>query len=126
MIGNDEVFEALADGQRRELLIDLLESGRYHVPELSSSSQEIAEANQRFLREYLSTDRESNAGDKELIRMHVVHIPKLADDRFIEWDRDDHVATEGPRFDELVPVLELVDELRDDRPVADAVVTLKQ
>jgi|AntDeeMetagen285_2_1112576.scaffolds.fasta_scaffold11820_1 hypothetical protein len=126
MMHNDAAFEALADGQRRGLLIELLESGRYHVPELSSSSQEIAEANQRFLREYLSTDQESNAGDKELIRMHVVHIPKLAGDRFIEWDRHDYVATKGPRFDELVPVLELVDELRDDRPVADAVITLKQ
>jgi len=74
MMHNDAAFEALADGQRRGLLIELLESGQYHVPELSSSSQEIAEANQRFLREYLSTDQESNAGDKELIRMHVVHI----------------------------------------------------
>ncbi|WP_226039734.1 hypothetical protein [Natrinema sp. DC36] len=126
MVGNDEVFEALADGQRRDLLVELLESGRYHVPELSSSSQEIAEANQGFLHEYLSTDRESNAGDKERIRMHLVHVPKLADDRFIEWDRDDYVATRGPRFDELVPVLELIDELRDDRLVADAVVTLEQ
>lgn len=126
MIGSDEVFEALADEQRRELLVELLESGRYDVPELSSSSQEMAEANQEFLREYLSTDRESNADDKELIRMHLVHVPKLADDRFIEWDRDNYVATKGPRFDELVPVLELIDELRDDRLVTDAVITLER
>ena len=123
---NDEAFEPLADGQRRELLIEVLESGRYDVPELSDASQEIAEANRGFLREYLSTARESSAGDKELIRMHLVHIPTLADDRFIEWNRDDHVVTKGPRFDELVPVLELIDELRDGRPATDAVITLGQ
>lgn len=126
MMGNDEVFEALADRQRRELLVELLESGQYYVPELPSGSQEIAEANRGFLREYLSTARESSVGDEELISMHLVHVPKLADDRFIEWDRADRVVTKGPRFDELVPVLELIDELRDDRSVTDAVVTLGQ
>ncbi|WP_226482054.1 DUF7344 domain-containing protein [Natrinema amylolyticum] len=126
MMRNDEAFEALADGQRRELLVEVLGSGRYDVPELSDSSQEIAEANRGFLREYLSTTRENSAGDTERISMHLVHIPKLADDRFIEWNRDDHVVTKGPRFDELVPVLELIDELRDDRPATDAVVTLGQ
>lgn len=123
---SDEAFEALADGQRRELLVEVLESGRYDVPELSDASQEIAEANRGFLREYLSTARESGAGDKELISMHLVHIPTLADDRFIEWNRDDHVVTKGPRFDELAPVLELIDESRNDRPETDAVITLGQ
>ncbi|MGQ3412935.1 hypothetical protein ACT4ML_11820 [Natrinema sp. LN54] len=126
MMRNDEAFEALADGQRRELLVEILESGRYDVPELPGSSQEIAEANRGFLREYLSTAREGNEGDKELISMHLVHIPALADGRFVEWNRDDHVVTKGPRFDELVPVLELIDELPDDRPATDAVVTLGQ
>ncbi|ELY65696.1 DUF7344 domain-containing protein [Natrinema versiforme] len=122
----DEVFEALADGQRREVLVEVLESGRYDVPELTDGSQEIAEANRGFLREYLSTARECNAGDKERIKLHLVHIPALADERFIEWNRDDRVVTKGARFDELVPVLELLAELRTGRQATDAVITLGQ
>ena len=48
------------------------------------------------------------------------HLPHLADAGYIEWDRDTNIVTRGPRFEEVEPLLRLIenhqDELPDDWP----------
>ncbi len=50
--------------------------------------------------------------------MQHVHLPKLEEYGFIEWDRDSHEVRKGPKFNEIQPLLELLvshsDELPDD------------
>jgi hypothetical protein len=44
------------------------------------------------------------------------HLPKLEDEDLIEWDRDDDTVTRGPDFDQIEPLLELLDDHADQLP----------
>ena len=90
----DDLFDALADSQRRRILAELLD----HNPRDASV---VSEGNTEEKRE------------RELIRNHHVHLPKLDDYGFIDWDRSDGVVTRGPRFDEIEVALESIDGLQD-------------
>lgn len=110
LIENGDVFEALADEQRRQLLVDLLDSDPLHVSPLSDSSRELAEANGVFFEQFLSGQVEVPGADRTLLQQHHVHLPKLATYEFIEWYQDDCLVTKGARFDEVEPVLELIED----------------
>lgn len=126
MIENDDVFDALADGQQRRLLVGLLERDPQRVPVLSDPSREIARAHGAFRREFLSSDRTLADVDKERVRAHCVHLPQLTEDGFVEWDRDASVVTRGPRFDEMEPLLELLNDQREGRTTPESVVVRRQ
>lgn len=51
-----------------------------------------------------------------LVTFRHLHIPVLEEREFVDWDRENHRVTKGPRFDELEPFLELLRELQDDLP----------
>lgn len=121
----DAVFDALAAGQRRQVLVGLIDQPQ-HVAKLSDASREMADAHEGFLGQYLSDSGESAAVDKELLRTHIVHLPKLVEYGFAEWDRDTMVVTKGPRFDEIRPFLELLDDRRDSRSPAAATAPLQR
>lgn len=95
-------FRAVANVQRRRLLIHMLE----HNPEDESK--------------IYAGDEETS--DEELtnllVEMNHTHLPLLEDYGFIERDRDDHQVMKGPNFDEIRPLLEMMvaheDELPDD------------
>ncbi|WP_246310395.1 DUF7344 domain-containing protein [Halorarum halophilum] len=95
----DDMIDALADVQRRKLLIALME----HNPQ-NDSPVAIADS-----------DSEADA-IKRLVTMNHVHLPKLADYGFIEWDSESHQVTKGPNFDEIRPLLELLDGHEDELP----------
>lgn len=93
----DEMVDALADVQRRILMLALLE----HNP------QDDAPAI------IFDSDRDDTAV-KRLVTMNHVHLPKLVDLGFIEWDRECHEVTKGANFDEIRPLLELLDDHEDE------------
>ena len=95
----DDMVDALADIQRRKLLTSLLE----HNPQ-DDSPIVIADS-----------ESESDAVER-LVSMRHVHLPKLADYGFIEWDEDTHEVMKGPNFDEIRPLLELLDKHEDELP----------
>ncbi|WP_436924159.1 DUF7344 domain-containing protein [Halosimplex amylolyticum] len=121
----DDVFEALADEQRRQLLLGLAHRELFLVAPLSGVSRELADADETLLREHLRSSRELPSADEALVRMHCVHLPKLATYGFVEWERTDNLVAKGERFDELVPILELLDEQRTERPASDSVASLR-
>lgn len=45
-----------------------------------------------------------------------VHLPKLAEAGYIEWDRDTGEIGRGPRFDEVEPLLDLIENHSDELP----------
>ncbi|SFB80783.1 hypothetical protein SAMN05444422_102124 [Halobiforma haloterrestris] len=116
MSRRDDVFDALADPQRREVLLGLLRHDLQTVSELPDASRDVAEANEALLEEHLSDSRDLPGVDEALLRLHCVHLPNLADYGFIEWYRAARVVTKGPRFDELRPFLERVADHREGRP----------
>lgn len=116
----DEIFDALADVQRRRLLLFLLYRDSHYVASLSGVSSEMAEMHQALLQKYLSGSREVDKADKGLLRAHYVHLPKLDGYDFIDWNREVRIVTKGQRFDEVRPFLEQLDgrqNLRVERPL---------
>lgn len=115
MTNNDEAFDAMASSQRRQLLVQLLVDGPQPIPYLSTVSRELLQAHPTVLREYLTGSVEVASADKADIRDYHVHLPKLAEYDYIDWDRDAHVVTRGPDFDDVRPLLQLLDDHPDDR-----------
>lgn len=112
----DSAFDSLADAHRRRLLVDLLDHNPQHVPQLSGASRELADADTALLEAQLTGAREIPDADDRDLRLHCVHVPKLVEHGFVEWDQDDCDVTKGPRFDEIRPLLELLDDHRDELP----------
>lgn len=89
---DDELFDALADDRRRQLLVDLLDdSPRDASVQAATPGAEREEQSER-------------------IRLQHIHLPKLADCGFVDWNQGSDSVTRGPRFDELRPFLELCEE----------------
>ncbi|WP_226480326.1 DUF7344 domain-containing protein [Natrinema amylolyticum] len=116
IIDDDEIFDALAARYRRRLLVELLTRDRRDIEKLTGISRAVADADGELLRKTLSNSRSISGADEKLLEKHHVHLPKLAEYGFIEWDREDHVVTKGPRFDDVRPLLELVDGQRERAP----------
>ncbi len=92
----DEMLDALADVRRRTLLVDLSE----HNPQTVTPAV---------------GDTEDAAFDR-FVAMRHIHLPKLEDYGFIEWDRENGEVIKGPAFDEIRPLLELLDTHRNELP----------
>lgn len=122
MFGNDEMFEALANVRRRRLLVGLLYHDPQPVPELTGEDRKLLGANESLLDELLDRPRGSTSDDTALVQLYHVHLPMLAENGFIEWQRDAHVVTKGPQFDDLEPLLRLLDAHRVDPPAMETVV----
>ncbi|VTT86294.1 hypothetical protein DM2_2332 [Halorubrum sp. DM2] len=48
--------------------------------------------------------------------MYHSHLPKLADLGFIEWDPDENEIRKGPRWDDIAPLLRLIEDHQDELP----------
>jgi hypothetical protein len=97
----DDALDALADRQRRVLLLGLLE----HNPQVVDSVASKTDG---------GTDE---VGDVDLlVRMRHLHLPKLEDYGFVEWDDEAGEVVRGPRFAEIEPLLELLDDHREELP----------
>lgn len=94
----DEMVEALANVQRRKLLVALLE----HNPQDDAPVTVVDEADAEVF--------------ERLVSMRHVHLPKLADAGFIIWDDESHEVSKGPNFEEIRPLLELLDDHAEELP----------
>ena len=108
-----ELFDAVADEYRRNLLTRLLERELQPIQQLTGISRAISNGHEELLRRHLSSSRNIADVDEQLLRAHHIHLPKLEASDLIEWDRETNVVTRGPRFDEVRPILRLVTNDRD-------------
>lgn len=96
----DGLFDVLSHPYRRRILIRLHD--RNPREESSFSTDSVGE-------EGVDTDRLG-------IELHHHHLPKLEAAGFIDWDRDADAIRRGPRFDEIAPLLDLMDRHSDELP----------
>ncbi|ELY54436.1 hypothetical protein C491_19764 [Natronococcus amylolyticus DSM 10524] len=96
----DATLDILSNRYRRRLLVALLE----HNPQ--DDDPQIPAA-------LTFTDE-----DLETLRIHMTHthLPKLEKAELIEWDRDTNTIRTGPRFDEIRPLLELMENHANELP----------
>lgn len=83
----DEVFRALADAERRRLLLAVFEQKArpFHYPD--------------------DVYPDDDVGEQVHVRMNYVHLPLLEQSGFIEWHRDGDRIVKGPTFDAIRPLL---------------------
>lgn len=102
---NDRAFDALANADRRQLLCALLDAN----PQDRLDPFDL-------LAEGEPPDEPAAA---RLTLTHV-HLPKLAEMGFIEWDRESDAFSQGRNWNEIAPLLRLIrdhqDELNDELP----------
>ena len=95
----ERAFRVLANRQRRLLLLALLNHNpRDDVPVSESPQGGFAP---------------SGVGQIEYFQ---THLPLLEEDGYIEWDRESEEVSKGPNFDELLPLLDLLDQHGDELP----------
>ena len=96
-----EIFDALSNPYRRQLLVALLD----HNPQDDEDSDPLN----------IVADDEEN---KEILQSQMVHthLPKLEEMGFIEWDREENRISTGPRWDDLAPILHLIEDHQDELP----------
>lgn len=101
----DGALEALKHRYRRRLLVALLD----HNPQDDDDAQEAENA--------LGTVTGADT-DEELIETELVHnhLPKLEDLGYIRWDREAGTISKGPNWDEIAPLLEVLDTHADELP----------
>jgi hypothetical protein len=93
-------MEALSNPYRRQLLLALLE----HNPQDDSDQDPLRHA--------------TDAEESEELRTELVHnhLPKLEEMGFIEWDRETNEIRKGANWDDIAPLLELIENHRDELP----------
>lgn len=96
----DEILDALADPYRRELLVALLAEN----PQDDDDTDPL---------DLLASGEESDRLETQLLH---VHLPKLEELGFVRWDRETNEVSKGPNWDEIAPVLELVQNHSDELP----------
>jgi hypothetical protein len=95
------MMDTLANRYRRRVLVALL----VHNPQDDDDPQipDDVDINQENL-------------DSLEIAMTHTHLPKLEEHGFIEWDRKTNAIRQGPRFEEIQPLLKLMQNHTDELP----------
>lgn len=96
-----QTLDALSDPYRRQLLLALLE----HNPQDDHDQDPLDIA--------ARSEEDSELLQTELVH---VHLPKLDEMGFIDWDREHNEINVGHRWEEIAPLLRLIDSNRDELP----------
>ncbi|XVH33292.1 DUF7344 domain-containing protein (plasmid) [Haloferacaceae archaeon DSL9] len=97
----DVMLDVLANRYRRRVLVALLEHNPQddHDPQIPDD-----------------VTLETEDLDSLMIRMRHTHLPKLEEAGFIEWDQETNTVRKGPQFEEIRPLLELMENHADELP----------
>lgn len=95
----DDAFKALADPERRQLLLALADQHPQSVRSLDYLDDSPSEPMK-------------NEEHRQLLMQHG-HLPMLEAAGFIEWHENGRELTRGPNFDVLRPLIEYLDEETD-------------
>ena len=96
-------FDALSDQYRRQLLLALSDG--------SSRSEGGLEQG-----ELVDTGEVAVEPAADRIEAVHVHLPKLASMAVIDWDRENDQISKGENWDEIAPLLQLLQDHQDELP----------
>jgi hypothetical protein len=74
----------------------------------------VAAHNPRDEAEVSRSEDDTTVADDVAIELYHVHLPKLAEAGYIEWDREKATIWRGPNFDEIAPLLDAVGDSTED------------
>lgn len=99
----DSMFDALRDPYRRRILTA------------------ISDHNPRDINEFTRNKFASISGDEDdpeqlELQLHHSHLPKLVEKGYIDWNHEAQTIRRGSNFDDIAPLLELIDDHADELP----------
>lgn len=99
------IFDLLAADHRRRVLGLLYETDSIQIPDdlqqRGSVGESLSEGGLTFQKQ-----RIDGSSSRELeIQLTHNHLPKLANEEYIEWDPDTGTVSRGREFDEIEPVV---------------------
>lgn len=97
---SDDLFVALSNSYRRQLLVALLE----HNPQ------------DDYDRDPLNIVSEDVEPEVLELSLYHRHLPKLEQMGFVTWDRETNEIRKGPDWNEIEPLLTLMYDHRDELP----------
>ncbi|GAA0530867.1 ArsR family transcriptional regulator [Halorubrum ejinorense] len=100
---DSQAFTALANPYRRQLLFALYDA--------NPQDDDYLDPLDLLVEGETTDDRAATR-----IELRHAHLPKLADMGFIEWERESGGLSKGPSWEEVVPLLQLIYEHRDELP----------
>lgn len=95
----DTVLESLSSSYRRQLLMALL----HHNPQDDHDHDPMD----------LSSESDNEVMQSDIIHNH---LPKLEELGYIEWERTTNQVKKGPNWNEIAPLLQLINNHRDELP----------
>lgn len=101
--GFDRILEALGNRCRRRLLFALQQEN----PLNCSETRMVVDGGTVAIE-----DRDQRA--RWEVDMYHRHLPKLDDIGYVEWDRPAGTIAKGPKWGDIEPLLELLDEHEDE------------
>ncbi|WP_416840203.1 hypothetical protein [Haloferax sp. DFSO52] len=96
----DEAFDALRNVHRRRLLLNLRHGS---VTRLGGATRVVA-------------DGGTNDHEQLEVELFHLHLPKLDSAGYVSWHRESGVIEKGPAFEDIVPLLELLENNAEELP----------
>lgn len=96
----DQVFRALSRAERRRVLVAIMKDS----PRRQDEFETVEFRPEEIERETIATE------------LHHNHLPHLGEAGFIDWNRESGQVTRGENFEDVRPLLELLDDHQDDLP----------
>ena len=99
----DRGFEAMKHPVRRRVFLALSDDNPMQVDDVGESPEPTDVHD-------IVTD-----GEEKIALIHV-HLPKLADADLIDWDRANRIVRRGPNWEEIQPLIQLINGHRERLP----------
>ena len=97
----NEQLDVIADIHRRRILVDLLDR------EVQTDGGVVVEAIE---------PEDDSLSVSDAVSLYHNHLPRLDAEGYISWDRYTNQVERGPKYDEIRPLLELLDGNADQFP----------
>ena len=97
---NDQL-DVIADIHRRRILVDLLDR------DLRTDGGLVVDAIE---------PGDGSASVSDAVSLYHHHLPRLDEEGYVAWNRYTNEVERGPKYDEIRPLLELLDDNADELP----------
>ena len=99
----DTKLSVLANSHRRRLLSILAQTPAANEPIATSRAVQADGGN----------PSDGDGKHPESLKLYHVHLPKLADHGYVDWNREARTVARGPQFENILPLLTALNEMQD-------------
>jgi len=99
----DVMFDALRDPYRRRILLAISDHNPRDTSEFTQDK-------------FASVNVDETEPEQLELKLLHSHLPKLAEKGYIDWNPETQTIRRGPNFEDIAPLLKLMDDHADELP----------